>query len=169
MRRAKSGQAAALAKNSADAKTAVADGGAGAGDPAPSISLQLLDGGTRELAALRGKVLVVDFWATWCLPCISEIPMFNELNRDYKARGVEVIAVSLDAEGAAKVRPFLKSHPMDYRQTIGDPSFAAAFDVSDSSLPVTLLIDKRGAVRFRKVGRTTKDVLEEELNKLLNE
>jgi len=148
---------------------AVADGGAGAGDPIPSVSLKLLDGGTQGMAALKGKVILMDFWATWCLPCISEIPMFNELHRDYKARGVEVIAVSLDAEGAAKVRPFLKSHPMDYTQTMGDASLGEALDVSDSSLPVALLIDKRGAVRFRKVGRTTKAVLEEELNKLVNE
>jgi thioredoxin:protein disulfide reductase len=169
MKQAQSAPAAALARNTADAKTAVADGSAGAADPAPTLSLQRLDGGTQELSALRGKVVLIDFWATWCLPCISEIPMFNELNRDYKTRGVEVVAVSLDPEGAVKVRPFLKSHPMDYTQTVGDASFAAAFDVSDSSLPVALLIDKRGAVRFRKVGRTTRAVLEEELNKLLNE
>jgi thiol-disulfide isomerase/thioredoxin len=122
-----------------------------------------------KLESLRGKVVLVDFWATWCVPCLSEIPMFNQLKKDYQPRGVEVIAISLDEEGAAKVKPFLKVHPMDYIQVIGDQSTAAAFNVDDSTLPVTLLIDKQGRIRFRHVGITTKDVLEAGISKLLNE
>jgi thiol:disulfide interchange protein DsbD len=160
----------ALAKNTADPKAPVADAASGStSEPAPSINLALLGGGSLALESLRGKVVVVDFWATWCVPCLSEIPMFNQLKKDYQPRGVEVIAISLDEEGASKVRPFLKAHPMDYTQVIGDQSTAAAFNVDDSTLPVTLLIDKEGRIRFRHVGIVKKDALETEINQLYAE
>ncbi|HKA19561.1 MAG TPA: cytochrome c biogenesis protein CcdA [Blastocatellia bacterium] len=160
----------ALAKNAGDSKAPLSDAATGSAvEPAPAISLNLLNGGTLALESLRGKVAVVDFWATWCVPCLSEIPMFNQLKKDYQAKGVEVIAISLDEEGASKVKPFLKEHPMDYNQTIGDKTTANAFNVDDSTLPVTLLIDKQGRIRFRHVGITKKDVLEVELNQLLSE
>lgn len=138
-------------------------------DPAPNISLNLLTGDKLDLVSLRGKVVLVDFWATWCLPCISEIPSFNELKRDYSPRGVEIIAISLDAEGAAKVRPFVKEHKMDYTQALGDSATATAFDVDESKLPVTLVIDKQGRVRYRHVGITKKEEFERELSQLLGE
>jgi thioredoxin:protein disulfide reductase len=160
----------ALARNTAaDAKAPVADAASGKSEAAPVVSLHLLSGSSLGLESLRGKVVLVDFWATWCVPCLSEIPMFNQLKREYQPRGVEVIAISLDEEGAAKVKPFLKAHPMDYTQVIGDQSTAAAFSVDDSTLPVTLLIDKQGRIRFRHVGIVKKDVLETEINQLLNE
>ncbi|HZM87501.1 MAG TPA: cytochrome c biogenesis protein CcdA [Blastocatellia bacterium] len=160
----------ALAENIADPTKPVADAAAGAAsEPAPALSLNLLNGGVLALNSLQGKVVVVDFWATWCVPCLSEIPMFNQLKKDYQPRGVEVIAISLDEEGAVKVKPFLKAHPMSYTQTVGDESTAAAFKVDSSTLPVTLLIDKQGRIRFRHVGITTKDVLEGEIGRLLNE
>lgn len=160
----------ALAKNIGDPKAPVADAASGsAPEPAPALSLNMLNGGVLKLESLRGKVALVDFWATWCVPCLSEIPMFNQLKKDYQPRGVEVIAISLDEEGAAKVKPFLKAHPMDYTQVIGDQSTAPAFKVDDSTLPVTILIDKQGRIRFRHVGITTKDVLEAEINQLVNE
>jgi len=160
----------ALAKNVGDPKAPVADAAVGsAPEPAPAVSLNMLNGGVLKLESLRGKVTLVDFWATWCVPCLSEIPMFNQLKKDYEPRGVEVIAISLDEEGAAKVKPFLKAHPMDYTQIIGDQSTAPAFKVDDSTLPVTLLIDKQGRIRFRHVGITTKDVLESEISQLLAE
>ncbi len=162
--------ASALAKNITDPKAAVADATPGsAPEPAPAVAMNLLNGGVLKLDSLRGKVVLVDFWATWCVPCLSEIPMFNQLKKEYQPRGVEVIAISLDEKGAAKVKPFLKAHPMSYTQVIGDQTTAAAFKVDDSTLPVTLLIDKQGRIRFRHVGITTKDVLEGEINQLLNE
>jgi len=160
----------ALAKNAGDSKAPLSDAASGsAAEPAPAISLNLLNGGKLALDSLRGKIAVVDFWATWCVPCLSEIPMFNQLKKDYQAKGVEVIAISLDEEGASKVRPFLKEHPMDYIQAIGDQGTADAFHVDASTLPVTLLIDKQGRIRFRHVGITKKDVLEGELNQLTAE
>jgi thiol-disulfide isomerase/thioredoxin len=93
-----------LAKNAADAKVPVADAAPGKSDAVPTVSLNLLSGGSLGFESLRGKVVVVDFWATWCVPCLSEIPTFNQLKKDYQPRGVEVIAIATDEEGAAKVK-----------------------------------------------------------------
>jgi thiol:disulfide interchange protein DsbD len=162
-----------LAKNVSDEKGAVTDAttGAGnaAGEPLPPVSLNLLGGSTLNVESLRGKVAVIDFWATWCVPCKAEIPTFNQLIKDYKDRGLEIIAVSLDEEGASKVKPFLKENPMNYTQVIGDQSAARAFNVDDSKLPVAVIIDKQGRIRFRHVGLTKKEVFEGEINQLLSE
>jgi len=146
-----------------------ASGTSASGDPVPSIELKQLNGSSYKLDSLRGKVAVIDFWATWCVPCISEIPMFNQLKKDYQPRGVEVLAISLDEEGAAKVKPFVKAHPMDYSVTIGDQATADAFNFDPSTLPVTLVVDKQGRIRFKHVGVTKKEVFETEINQLLNE
>lgn len=164
------GTGPALAKNIVDGKAPVADAVPGSAvEPAPAIALNLLSGGNLNLETLRGKVVLVDFWATWCVPCLSEIPMFNQLKRDYQSRGVEIIAISLDEEGAAKVKPFVKAHSMDYTQVVGEQATAGAFKIDDSTLPVTLLIDKQGRIRFRHVGITKKEVLEGEITQLMNE
>lgn len=168
---AKPGEQLALASAGETSARADATPGAAAAsaEPLPPATLSLLNGGTLDLESKKGKVLLIDFWATWCLPCISEIPIFNQLDRDYKARGFEVIAVSLDEEGAAKVKPFLKQHPMNYTQTIGDQKIAGELGVGESSLPVALLVDKQGRIRFRHVGITAKDVFEAEIKQLLEE
>jgi thiol:disulfide interchange protein DsbD len=136
---------------------------------APDLRLNLLDGSTLSLESLRGKVVLVDFWATWCVPCISEIPMFNQFHADYESQGFEMIAISLDEEGAVKVRPFLKRYPMRYTQVVGDQQVADAFKVGDSSLPVAFLIDKQGRIRSKHVGVTPKEVFESEIKQLLGE
>jgi thiol:disulfide interchange protein DsbD len=141
----------------------------GSFEAAPTVALNLLDGGKLDLGSLKGKVVLIDFWATWCVPCISEIPMFNDLTRQYKAQGFEMVAISLDEEGAEKVKPFLKQHPMNYTQTIGDASVAELFNVSDSALPVAVLIDKQGRMRFTHKGITKREVFEEQIKQLLGE
>lgn len=138
-------------------------------DPLPAGNLTLLNGRKLDLGSLRGKVVLIDFWATWCLPCISEIPIFNELNKQYKADGLELIAVSLDEQGAAIVKPFLKEHPTNYTQAIKDEKTAEMFKVDESALPVALIVDKQGRIRFRHIGRTEKDVFEAQIKQLLAE
>jgi thiol:disulfide interchange protein DsbD len=147
----------------------VAVAGAEDYEPAPAMSLNLIDGSKLDLASLRGKAVLVDFWATWCVPCVSEIPMFNELIKQYKDQGLEIIAISLDEQGAEIVKPFLKRYPMNYTQVIGDKSVAAEFSVEDSSLPVAFLIDKQGRIRFKHVGVTKKEAFESEIKQLLAE
>lgn len=158
-----------IASNNIGENRVLADATPASLEPMPAGSLTLLNGGKLDLTSLRGKVVVIDFWATWCLPCISEIPIFNDLNKQYKASGVELIAVSLDDQGASIVKPFLKEHPMNYTQTIKDQKTAEMFKVDESALPIALIVDKQGRIRFRHVGRTEKDVFESEIKQLLAE
>jgi thiol-disulfide isomerase/thioredoxin len=137
-------------------------------EPLPAASLSLLAGGALDLASLRGKVVVLSFWATWCVPCIQEIPIFNQLARAYKSQGLELIAVAYPDEGADVVKSFLKQHRMSYTQALGSESDAARFRVSDDR-PDVLIIDKQGRIRFRHDRLTKKEVLEAEITKLLGE
>jgi thioredoxin:protein disulfide reductase len=150
----------------------VADAGSGGYESAPAVSLALLDGGKIDVESLRGKVVLIDFWATWCVPCLSEVPVFNELHKANRARGFELVAIALDDEGAEIVKPFVKAHPMNYTVALGDSELAQRFKVDDSVLPVTLLLDKQGRIRFTHVGvpkGDPKEVFEAEINQLLAE
>ena len=162
---------AQIAKAKADDKVPLSDAAAdGAGGALPSLSLSLLGSGALNTEALRGKVTVINFWATWCVPCKAEIPMFNQFAKDYKARGLEIVGISLDEEGASKVRPFVKTNPMSYTVALGDKQTAAAFNVDDSQLPVTLIADKQGRIRYRHLGLPkSKDEFESKITELLNE
>jgi thiol:disulfide interchange protein DsbD len=150
------------------ATPAVSRGLDAADKPAPSITLSMVDGSSFDLAQSRGKVVVLDFWATWCLPCISEIPMFNRLHQEYGEKGLSVVGVSLD-EDTTLVKPFLKKYPMGYSVALGDKGVASKLAVDDSSLPVALIIDKHGRVRFRHVGITKEETFRSEIDSLLAE
>jgi thiol:disulfide interchange protein DsbD len=101
-----------------------------------------LDGTPLDAAALNGKVVVVNFWATYCIPCIGELPAFNKVNKDLAAKGVAVIGISMDEEGAPKVRPFLQKHPIDYTVGLGGDPVAKKYSLE--SYPVTLVFDRTG-------------------------
>lgn len=137
--------------------------------PLPAAELTLIDGSKLNLGALRGRVLLLDFWATWCVPCISEIPTFNQLYDEYKDRGLEIVAVSIDDDGAKVVRPFLRSHPMKYKVALGDVKLATEVFQIGESLPVAYLVDKQGRVRFKHVGVTDKETFRSEIERLLGE
>ena len=102
-----------------------------------------LDGGALDTAEMSGKVVVVNFWATWCVPCIAEIPTFNKLHRQLASKGVVVVGVSMDREGAERVRPFLKKHAMDYTVALGSDAVSDQYGLSDL-LPVTVVFDRSG-------------------------
>ncbi len=101
-----------------------------------------LDGGSIDTAALSGKVVVVNFWATWCVPCIREIPSFNKLHKDFAGQGVAVLGIAMDGEDPARIPPFLKKHPMDYPVGVGSESLNTQYNLD--SLPVTLVFDRAG-------------------------
>jgi thiol:disulfide interchange protein DsbD len=101
-----------------------------------------LEGGAFDTASLGGKVVVVNFWATWCVPCISEIPSFNKLYQQLGPKGVVVMGVSMDEEGAERVQPFLKKHPMSYTVALGSEAVSKQWNLDQ--LPVTVIFDRAG-------------------------
>ncbi|PWT98561.1 MAG: redoxin [Terriglobia bacterium] len=143
----------------------------GAAPPAPSApvvaaeatsvlpNVTRLDGGNLDSAALSGKVVVVNFWATWCVPCVQEIPGFNKVNREYASKGVVVLGVSMDEEGAERVAPFLKKHPMDYTVALGSDAVSKQYKLGES-LPVTLVFDRSGKQLKRFDGFTSGAAIE---------
>jgi thiol:disulfide interchange protein DsbD len=117
-----------------------------------------LEGGTLDTAGLRGQVVVVNFWATWCQPCVKEIPGFNKLHKDFAARGVAVVGIAMDDDGAAEVPPFLKKHPMDYAVGLGNDALTKQYGLDE--LPVTLVFDRAGKQLKRFEGFTSEaDIL----------
>ncbi|HUI57804.1 MAG TPA: cytochrome c biogenesis protein CcdA [Bryobacteraceae bacterium] len=130
--------------------------------PAPAAGGDLpqvtkLEGGPLDTSALAGKVVVVNFWATWCVPCIGELPAFNKLHRDFAAQGVAVIGVSMDEDGATKVPGFLKRHPIDYTVALGSEAVNQKYNLEP--LPVTLIYDRTGKQVKRFEGSLTEPEL----------
>jgi len=135
----------------------------GAGKAAQSdlagLTVTTLKGGSFDDAALQGKVVVVNFWATWCVPCIREIPGFNRLNDELAGSGVVVLGVSMDEDGGAPlVASFLKDHPMKYSVALGSPKLTERFHLN--LLPTTVVFDRSGKTLQRFEGFTKADLLE---------
>jgi thiol-disulfide isomerase/thioredoxin len=120
--------------------------------------LTTLAGAPFDAAALNGKVVVVNFWATWCIPCVGELPAFNKLHRDFGSKGVAVIGIDMGDEGAEKVRHFLQKHPIDYTIGLGGDALAAKYKLE--SYPVTVVFDRAGKeVKRFDESLTEKDLL----------
>lgn len=117
------------------------------GHPAPEVTLTKLDGAPLALSSLRGKVVLLNFWATWCPPCNEEMPELVAIAKEYEARGVVFIAANQEDPGEARatVPPWLEHHP-EVRPyvLIGDESVGGAFLVQ--ALPTTYVIDAKGRV-----------------------
>src|SRR5579863_341084 len=115
--------------------------------PAPAFSLTDEHGTPVSLADYRGKVVLLNFWATWCGPCQIEIPWFIEFEQQYKSKGFEVIGVSMDDDGWKAVKPYIAEHKMNYRILLGDDTVSALYGGLDA-LPTTFLIDRDGKFAF---------------------
>src|SRR5215475_8024007 len=111
---------------------------------APGFRLSDRSGKTVTLKQYRGKVVLLDFWATWCHGCKEEIPWFAEFERKYAGKGLRVIGVSLDDDGWKVVRPFLAGADLPYRVVLGDDAVAKQYRIE--SMPDTFLIDRRGKI-----------------------
>jgi thiol-disulfide isomerase/thioredoxin len=114
--------------------------------PAPNVTLPTLQGKPFSFAEVRGKVILVNFWATWCLPCQWEMPLMDKLYQAYKARGFVVVAISLDPEGAAVVEPFVKERKLTYPVRL-DPSLRGAMQFGVRGIPATFLVGTDGFIR----------------------
>ena len=122
-----------------------------AAKPAPEFSLKDGNGQTVHLADYRGKVVLLDFWATWCGPCKIEIPWFIDFERQFKDQGFAVLGVSMDEDGWNAIKPYMQSMKMNYRVLLGNDAISTAYGGLDS-LPTTLLIDRDGGIASTHVG-----------------
>jgi thiol-disulfide isomerase/thioredoxin len=119
--------------------------------PAPAWTLKDLNGAPVSMAQLKGKVVVVDFWATWCPPCRAEIPGYIEMARKHGKDGLVIVGISLDQGGPDVVKPFAAKMGINYQLVMGDDAVVAAFGGVEG-IPTTFLIDRAGIIRDRKVG-----------------
>jgi cytochrome c biogenesis protein CcmG/thiol:disulfide interchange protein DsbE len=133
---------------------------------APDVSFKTADGKVYDLSKLKGKVVIVNFWATWCGPCRKEIPDFIEFYKGYKEKGLEILGVSLDREGWEKVTPFLKQTPINYPIVLGNGEIAGKFS-KFNAIPTTFIIDKSGNIVDEHTGVMTKSQLEAKVKPLL--
>jgi peroxiredoxin len=133
---------------------------------APDFALKDSDGKVVHLSDYKGKVVVLDFWATWCGPCRIEIPWFTDLQRNHKDKGFEVLGVSMDDEGWEVVKPFLTEVGVNYRVVMGNDSTAQAYGGVDA-LPTTFLIDRDGKIAAVHIGLANKKDIVDGVEKLL--
>lgn len=140
-----------------------------AGDrkPAPEFALKDSSGRTVTLKKYRGKVVLLDFWATWCHGCKEEIPWFAEFERKYAKQGLAVVGVSLDEEGWKVVTPFLATEKAPYRMILGDEPTAKKYGIE--SMPDAFLIDRRGRIAAAYVGLVDRENVESNIRALLTQ
>jgi peroxiredoxin len=132
---------------------------------APELSLQDLNGQPLELANYRGKVVLLDFWATWCTPCRGEIPQFVALQDQYREQGLQVIGISMD-DGPKPVREFYQQFKMNYPVVLGNEKIVEAYG-GVLGLPVMFLIGRDGQVAAKYVGEVQMSAVEQEIKTLL--
>jgi peroxiredoxin len=133
---------------------------------APDFTLPDANGVSFKLSQFNGKVVLLNFWATWCHGCKTEIPWYVEFQSKYKDEGLTVVGVSMDEDWKA-VRPFLAEHNVKYVVGVGNDALSKQYNVS--SMPVSLLIDRQGRIAESHVGVVDISAFEEDVRKLLNE
>lgn len=139
---------------------------AGDREAAPGFELKDSSGRTATLNQYRGKVVLLDFWATWCTGCKKEIPWFSELRQRYGRQGLAVLGVSMDDDGWKAVKPFLAGHRIPYRILRGDELTAKSYGIQ--GMPDAFLIDRQGRLAATYVaGIVDRDNLESNIKAVL--
>ena len=135
---------------------------------APDFALRDASGRAVRLSALDGHVVLVNFWATWCPPCLTEIPWFSEFQSRYADRRFTVVGVSVDEDGWTAVTPFAARHDVGYPLVLVDPATASAYG-GPATLPATFMVDRNGHLASIHTGLVERTVYESEIERLLAE
>lgn len=134
--------------------------------PAPAWELKDVNGKRVKSDDFKGKVVLLDFWATWCGPCKAEIPGFIQLHKKYSDKGVVVIGISMDEEGPAVVKKFIEKNNVNYPIVMADKNTPDLFGGVEA-IPTTFIIDREGQIVNKHEGQTEKSEFESEIKKLL--
>ena len=121
------------------------------GEPAPNFQLRDMNGQLVALSDLRGKVVLLNFWATWCGPCRVEMPAMEQLYRTFSRKDFEILAVSTDAQGVAITRPFQQENHLTF-PILHDADYRVGLTYGARSLPMTFMVDRQGVVRHQIFG-----------------
>jgi peroxiredoxin len=138
-------------------------------DPAPDFRLPDVDGREISRSGQRGRITLLNFWGTWCPPCLEEVPDLVKLDAFYKERGVDLIGIALaEKNGAAGLRKWTRMHGMEYRQALADDAVLEAFDDIEE-VPVSVLLDGAGQIRYRWDGERDFNTFRAAIDRLLAE
>lgn len=138
----------------------------GQSQKAPAIALRDIQGRTLRLSDYKGKVVLLNFWATWCPPCRAETPDLVKIQREYQERGLQVIGITYPPEKVGEVRRFVRSLKINYPILLGRRATKTLFDQSET-LPLTVIIDREGNIKDRIEGILLPEEFETKVKPLL--
>jgi thiol-disulfide isomerase/thioredoxin len=133
---------------------------------APSLMLKSIQGRTLSLSNYKGKVVLLNFWATWCPPCRAEMPELVRMQREYGARGLQIIGITYPPQTLSEVRRFVRQLKVNYPVALGTKETKALFDESET-LPLTIVIDREGHIAERIEGILLPEEFEQKIKPLL--
>jgi peroxiredoxin len=138
----------------------------GASKPAPDFTLKNAKGERVRLSDYKGKVVLLNFWATWCGPCKTEIPWFVDFESEFQARGFTVLGVSMDEDGWKVINPYVAEQKINYPIVLANEEVNEIYGGIEA-LPTTLLIGRDGRIAFLHAGLVSREEYEKEIRKLL--
>jgi peroxiredoxin len=136
--------------------------------PAPDFSLEDEAGKTVKVSDFKGRVLLLNFWATWCHGCKTEIPWFLEFQREFDKKDFAVLGVAMDDDGWKSVRPYMIEKNITYEMVVGNDDIAARFG-GLQGLPISFLIDRQGRIAAKHIGMVEREECRREIEQLMKE